>query len=180
MDDAITQWINSAAGHSVLLDIIMTSITRYGVPLLVLAVALQWWSRHDRPHVRHTCIAAGLSFFIGLGLNQIILLFVHRVRPYDAGVSHLIISRSGDWSFPSDHATATFAIATAFFLHGFKRRGLAFLAGALLVCVSRIYVGTHYFSDVLGGAMTGLLAAVAVRGVYWEGTRVDRLITEIL
>jgi undecaprenyl-diphosphatase len=180
MDDAVTQWINSAAGQSALLDTIMISLTQYGVPLLVLLVVLQWWSKHDRLQVRHTCIAAGLSFIVGLGLNQVILLFIHRVRPYDAGVSHLIISRSSDWSFPSDHATVTFAIAGAFLLHGSKWRGLALLAGAFLVCTSRIYVGTHYFTDVLGGAMTGILAAAAVRGLYWEGTRVDRLITGIL
>jgi undecaprenyl-diphosphatase len=180
MDDAITQWINSAAGHSALLDMIMTSITQYGVPLLVLIVVLQWWSRRDRLHVRHMCIAAGLSFSIGLGLNQIILLFVHRVRPYDAGVSHLIISRSNDWSFPSDHATATFAIAASFLLCGLERRGIAFFVAAAMVCMSRVYVGTHYVTDVLGGAMIGIFAAAVVRGLYWEGTRIDRLITGIL
>ena len=180
MDDTITQWINSAAGRSALLDTIMISITQYGVPLLVLIVALQWWSQRDRLHVRHTCIAAGLSFFIGLGLNQIILLFMHRVRPYDAGVSHLIISRSNDWSFPSDHATATFAIAASFLLRGLERRGIAFFVAAAIVCMSRVYVGTHYFTDVFGGAITGIFAAAVVRGLYLEGTRVDRLITGIL
>lgn len=180
MDDAITQWINSAAGQSILLDMIMTSVTQYGVPLVVLIVVLQWWSQHDRLHVRHTCIAAGLSFFMGLGLNQIILLFVHRVRPYDAGISHLVISPSSDWSFPSDHATATFAIAASFLLRGLQRRGIALLAAAAIVCISRVYVGTHYFTDVLGGAVTGILAAAVVRGLYWEGTRVDRLITGFL
>ena len=180
MDQAITHWINAPAGSNVLLDSVMVAATQLGVSMLVLLVALQWWSRHNRFYVRHTCVAAGLSFLTGLGLNQLILLFVHRIRPYDAGVSHLIISRSGDWSFPSDHATATFAIATSFLLHGFGRRGLAFLAGALLVCVSRIYVGAHYVTDVLGGASMGILAAIAVRGLYWEGTRLDRLITKVL
>jgi undecaprenyl-diphosphatase len=179
MDQVITHSINAPAGSNVLLDSIMVMTTQFGVPLLVLLVVLQWWSRHQRLHVRHTCVAAGLSFLIGLGLNQIILLFVHRIRPYDAGVSHLIISRSGDWSFPSDHATATFAIAASFLLHGVRRRGLALLVGAMVVCVSRVYIGTHYVTDVLGGAATGILAAAAVRGLYWEGTRVDRLISKI-
>jgi undecaprenyl-diphosphatase len=179
MDQTITQWINAPGGSNILLDSVMVMATQFGVPLLVLLVMLQWWSRHERLHVRHTCAAAGLSFLVGVGLNQIILLFVHRVRPYDAGVTHLIISRSGDWSFPSDHATVTFAIAASFLLHGFRRRGLAFLAGALLVCMSRIYIGTHYVTDVLGGAATGILAASVVFGLYKEGTRVDRLITKV-
>jgi undecaprenyl-diphosphatase len=180
MDHTITHWINAFAGNNVLLDLIMITASRFGVPLLVLVSVLQWWGKHERIHVRHACVAAGLSFMSGLALNQIILLFIHRVRPYDAGVTHLIISRSADWSFPSDHATATFAIATAFLLQGVRRRGLAFLSGALLVCLSRIYVGTHYATDVLGGAVTGIIAAAAVRSLYWEGTWADRMITGIL
>lgn len=180
MDQEITRWINAPAGNSAALDMIMTTITQFGVPLLILVVVLQWWSRTDRPHIRHVCVAAGLTLLIGLGLNQIILQFVHRLRPYDAGVSHLIVSPSIDWSFPSDHATAAFAIAAAFLLHGLTRRGAAFLAAALLIGISRIYVGTHYASDIVGGAATALIAAVAVRALYWKGTWADRLITNIL
>src|SRR6266446_3203534 len=126
MDQAITQWINYLAGSNVLSDSVMIMATNVGVPLLVALVVGQWWSRIDRTHVRHTCIAAGLSFLIGLGLNQIILLFVHRVRPYDAGVSPLIIAKTPDWSFPSYHSTASFAIVAMFALHGLPRRVLLF------------------------------------------------------
>jgi len=180
MDQSITQWANSFAGGNSVLDRIMIAASQFGVPLLILLVALQWWSRHERLSIRHTCVAAGLSFLIGLGLNQIILLFVHRVRPYDAGLTHLIVSRSGDWSFPSDHATASLAIVTAFLLHRIWRRAFILLAGALLICLSRVYVGTHYASDVLGGAATGIVAAVAIRSIYGEGTWADRFITSIL
>lgn len=180
MDETITRSINSLAGTNSLLDTVMIAATRFGVPLLVLLVVAQWWSRNDRPRVRHACVAAGLSFLIGLGLNQIILLFIHRPRPYDAGVSHLIISRSTDWSFPSDHATATIAIAAAFLLYGMRGRALGFLMGAVLICVSRVYVGIHYVTDVLGGAATGFVAAAAVRSLYSEGTRIDRFITGLL
>lgn len=180
MDQAITHGINNWAGKSGFLDFTMIAIAQYGVPLIVVLVVVQWWSRKNRVHVRHTCVAAGVSFFAGLGLNQIILLFVHRLRPYAVGVSHLIIAPSGDWSFPSDHATATFAIAAAFLLNGMEQRGLPLLTAAVLVCVSRVFVGTHYFTDVLGGALTGLFAAAVVHGIYWENTRLDRLITRIL
>ena len=39
---------------------------------------------------------------------------------------------------------------------------------------------THYASDVLGGALTGVVAALMVRATYKEGTKPDRLITSIL
>jgi len=54
------------------------------------------------------------------------------------------------------------------------------LAVALLMIVSRVFVGTHYASDVLGGAVTGIIAAALVRLVYREGTRADRFLTSIL
>src|SRR5260221_781727 len=180
MDQAVTEWINSFAGRNVALDSIMIMATKVGLPLLVALVVAQWWSKIDRVHVRHTCIAAGLSFLIGLGLNQIILLFVHRVRPYDAGVSHLIISKSSDWSFPSDHATASIAVVATFALHGLPLRTLGFGLLALLICWSRVFVGTHYLTDVLGGSLTGVVAAMLVWVFYREGSRLDRFSTGIL
>ena len=180
LDAAVTYAINSVAGSIVPIDFLMIWVSAVGVPILVLAVAGQWWRRIDREHTRHVVFAAGCSFLLGLALNQLILLFVHRIRPYDAGITHLIVARSADPSFPSDHATATFAIAAAYLLHGMRRLGFWFLAAAALVIVSRVYIGTHYVSDILGGAVTGIVAAAVVRSIYWEGTRVDRFITGLL
>src|SRR5260221_5594830 len=180
MDQAVTEWINSFAGRNVALDSIMIMATKVGVPLLVALVVAQWWSKTDRVHVRHTCIAAGLSFLIGLGVNQMVLLFVQRVRPYDAGISHLIISKSADWSFPSDHATASIAVVATFALHRLPTRALLLGLLAFLICWSRIFVGTHYLGDVLGGGVTGMVAAVLVGLIYREGSRLDRFVTGIL
>lgn len=180
LDAALTKAINSLAGTSPVLDSLMIWVSTIGVPALVIAVAAQWWRSGDRNYIRHGLVAAGLTFLLGLALNQLVLLFVHRIRPYDAGVSHLLITRSADPSFPSDHATASIAIAAAFLLQGMRRTGLWFLAAAALVMVSRVYIGTHYVSDVLGGAATAIIAAMLVRGLYRKGTRVDRMITGIL
>ena len=106
--------------------------------------------------------------------------FVQRQRPYNAGLTHLLIAKSTDPSFPSDHATASAAIAFAFLLHGMRREGLWFSVAALVVMISRVYIGTHYVSDVFGGALTALVAAALVRLLYREGTSVDRVITRIL
>jgi undecaprenyl-diphosphatase len=180
IDAAVTHAINGLAERSATVDFLMIWLSAVGVPLLVLAVAGQWWRRTDRPYTRHVLVAAGLSFLLGLAFNQLILLFVHRMRPYDGGVTHLLITPSVDPSFPSDHATATFAIAAALLLHGMRRAGLGFLAAAALVTFSRVYIGTHYASDVLGGALTGVIAAFIVRAAYREDTRIDRWVTGIL
>src|SRR5437868_15102627 len=87
MDATLTHWINAAAGISPFLDRAMIGVSQIGVPLMVLAVVLQWWAKVDRHHVRHAAVSAGLAFLLGLAINQFILLFVHRMRPYDAGVT---------------------------------------------------------------------------------------------
>ena len=176
----MTHWINALAGQSPFIDTVMVLISTYGVPAMIIAVAVQWWSRIDRPRVRHAAAASGLAFLLGLLINQIILLGVHRVRPYDQSVTHLLIPPSADWSFPSDHATATVAIAACFLLLGLRRRGLAFLGAAALVCFSRVYLGIHFASDILGGAFTGFAAALAVTAAYRPNSRLNQLVTRIL
>ena len=176
-DVTVTQLVNGLAGNCALLDAIMIWISAAGLPLLVLAVACQWWAKTERPSTRHALVGAGLSFFLGLAFNQIILLFVDRVRPYVAGVTNLLTAPSLDPSFPSDHSTAAFAIAVTFAINGMPRRTLWFGIAALVVAFSRVYIGTHYASDVLGGALTGAFAAALIPSLYIRGTRLDRFIT---
>ncbi|SLN41459.1 phosphatase PAP2 family protein [Oceanibacterium hippocampi] len=179
-DTAITAAINALAGHSAAGDFLMIWTSAIGIHLLVLSVAAQWWRRAERPRIRHVLVAAGLSFALGIAINLLILAFLDRVRPYDAGVTTLIAARSNDFSFPSDHTTAAFAIAFAFLLNGLRRSGLAYLAAAILMGLSRIYVGSHYAGDVAGGTLTALLAALLVRQAYRRDSRLDRFITGIL
>lgn len=180
MDVAITRWVNAPAGMHPLWDAVFIGATQFGVPLMVILVALMWWVRNDRVHVRHAALASGMSFLLGLAANQVIILFVHRIRPYDAGVSHLIIASSTDWSFPSDHATAAISIVAAFAMQRLPGRTVSLLLLAMIICWSRVYVGTHYVTDVMGGAITGTLAAIIVRLAYQEGTKLDRFATSIL
>ena len=180
IDISLTQWINRLAGISSFVDAVLIGVSAYGIPLLVLAVACQWWMNMDRQGTRHALIGAGLSFLLGLAFNQIILLLVDRVRPYAAGVTKLLTAPSLDPSFPSDHATAAFAIVMTFAFSGMPRRALWFGMAALIVAFSRVYIGTHYASDVVGGMVTGVLAAAIIPSLYLKGTRLDRFITSLL
>jgi undecaprenyl-diphosphatase len=112
-------------------------------------------------NARHGVVAAGFSALLAVGAANVIAHIVDRPRPYVAhpGDAHLFVGASPDPSFPSDHATAAFAIAVAILLRS-RRPGWLALAMATAVAVSRVVVGTHYPSDVLGGALLGALAAL--------------------
>ena len=71
--------------------------------------------------------------------------FIHRIRPYDAGISYLLITPNPDWSFPSDHATAAITVVAAFWFK--DQRGMAAKLAVLatLICFSRVYVGVHLY-----------------------------------
>ncbi len=180
LDVAMTSAINGFSGQHAFVDSFFVWTSAYGIPVLVLAVAVQWWGQANRQQTRHLLVSTGLSFLLGLALNQLILVFVSRIRPYDAGVTQLLISPSVDPSFPSDHATAAAAIAIAFLVGGQKLTGTCFLAVAVLIMTSRVYIGTHYLSDVLGGLLTGIAGVMIVRKIYTEGTKLDRFVTSIL
>ena len=124
---------------------------------------------------RRACLAAVLSAGFGLAVGKVISELVDRARPFVAdphGV-HLFAGHAADPGFPSDHATAAFAIAVAIFLR--KRAwGIFALLAATVLSIGRVALGVHYPSDVLAGAVLGSAAAL----VLWAPplrARIDRL-----
>jgi hypothetical protein len=109
MDIAITQWINGFAGQNPLVDQMMIAITKFGVPAMIIYVVLQWWSRNDRLFVRHVAICAGLGFLLGLAINQGILVFVHRLRPYCGRIRDPETSASRRGAFDNGDTNRHFA-----------------------------------------------------------------------
>jgi undecaprenyl-diphosphatase len=127
---------------------------------------------------RYGAISCGLATAVGLLINQLILLFVNRTRPYDLGVTNLIIERSHDPSFPSDHATVVFAIAVSLLLRR-DRYAPPLLPRHAPRRLSRVYIGTHYVSDVIGGAATAALAASLVRFLYKRESALNRWLVRV-
>jgi undecaprenyl-diphosphatase len=126
--------------------------------LAVLFLARGKWASEN---ARHGVLAAGFSAALALIIAQGISHVWERPRPYIAhpDIAHLFIPPSVDPSFPSDHATAAFAVAVAIFLRS-RRVGLFALAIAAVLALARVAVGTHYPGDVLGGALLGTLCAL--------------------
>ena len=74
----------------------------------------------------------------------------------------------GEWSFPSGHASSGFAAAAAIYKSRPKRVGVPCIILAALLAWSRLYVGVHYPSDVIGGAIIGALLGLIVFWIFGE------------
>ena len=146
--------------HTPLLDKILafiTSLGNAGIIWIVLAVVLL-----ILPKTRKTGIIVAAALLMDLILCNLILKnLVARVRPYDVNTaSAILIKKPLDFSFPSGHTAASFAAMTALFLAKMKKAWIAALVLAVLIAFSRLYFYVHYPTDVLGGAVVGILSGI--------------------
>ena len=146
--------------HTPLLDKILafiTSLGNVGIIWIVLAVVLL-----ILPKTRKTGIIVAAALLMDLILCNLILKnLVARVRPYDVNTAiAILIKKPLDFSFPSGHTAASFAAMTALFLAKMKKAWIAALILALLIAFSRLYFYVHYPTDVLGGAVVGILSGI--------------------
>jgi undecaprenyl-diphosphatase len=174
LDKAATLLINGWSGHSSLVDNIVVWCANDLLFLMIALVAMRWWKFLNYLPIRHTALVAGLSFILALAANMVIGLLVHRMRPNDAGLTQALIAHSPDWSFPSDHSAASFAIASALWFQHRKKLAAALVVAAVALGTSRVFVGVHYVSDVLGGAIVGLMAAYGVSKSFKENNNLRR------
>jgi undecaprenyl-diphosphatase len=135
----------------------------------MLVAAFVFVGGHRRRRTRRAAAAAGLSAGGALAIAHVLSSVVDRPRPFvaDPGGVHLFVRHAADPGFPSDHATAAFAIATALMLRN-RAWGAVVLAFATVLGVGRVAMGVHYPSDVLAGAALGSLTALAF---WWSPIR---------
>ena len=97
------------------------------------------------------------SILLSLMVNNVFLKhLVARSRPFDViAALHPLISKPTDYSFPSGHTACSFAVGFLLFRKLPKKFGIPCLLLAILIGFSRIYVGVHYPSDVIAGAVSG-------------------------
>ena len=110
-------------------------------------------------------LAVGAADFIASGILKDLVARPRPTRvPELEGVLHLVNGyRSGQFGFVSSHAANTMACALLFSL--IWRNKIATCGLMLWVaanCYSRMYLGVHYPTDILGGLMVGALVAVAM------------------
>lgn len=174
LDLKIFQLINQFAGKWHLIDTLMIAIAKFG-PLLFAIPLLYLWFKEGNEDKR-VAILSVISLAAALLINQIIGHIYFRPRPFVFHDVNLLLPKSPDPSFPSDHATFSFAIASLVWLWD-KRIGILTVALGFLVALSRVFVGTHYPFDVLGGTLIGSIFGLVV----WKlGPKLNLLTTLLI
>ncbi|MFF7950340.1 phosphatase PAP2 family protein [Streptomyces griseorubiginosus] len=147
-------------------DRVMEYVGEYGILLgMVLLILWCWWSGRrrggeDAASSVAALLWAPLAAALAVLVNVPIRGFVERPRPFRTHEGlEVLVSGKTDYSFVSDHATITMAMAVALFVAN-RKFGVIGILLALLEGFCRVYMGVHYPTDVVGGFALGTAVAL--------------------
>ena len=167
IDRTLFRFLNYSLSNPVF-DIFMPFITDqnvWGIPIAIAALAaLIFGDKRTKFIMLGGILAVGLGDYISSGVMKPLF---EQYRPCKE-LSDLVlrINCGGRLSFPSGHATGTMVMAVWFGYH-YKKWLPYFLTFALIISFSRVYVGVHWTSDVLGGMLLGFIISKSF--IYmWE------------
>ncbi len=187
-DLSILHFFNDFASHSPKLDHIIILISEKHIFKMVIPMLILWWAwfkidtnqKYNRKIVITTFIASFVGLFIARGLTFVLPF---RFRPIHQeeltlNLPYGFISEKLDgWSsFPSDHSVLLFTLLTGLFLIS-KRVGIIlFLYSIIIVLIPRVYLGLHYPTDLIAGAVLGIIISLIFHQRYF----MDRLTQPII
>ena len=166
LDTWVFLTFNVRWSHPLWLDRVMLGFTQVGNGFATLAFAIILFLVSQR-YLAYELILGTLTLWLAVMLIKVI---AHRARPFIGLTQARIVGyRPRGRSFPSGHTSQSFFIATLLVQHFHTGVWIAILlyAIALLVGITRMYVGAHYPRDVLAGAILG--SAWGLLGVIFDG-----------
>jgi undecaprenyl-diphosphatase len=172
--------VNGMAGKFGPLDLLMVVAAKYLIfPLFAAAAVVTglrarqdgWWPA-GAWRIGQVALTLALGFALSAGIRMLGL----SQRPFQTHEVHQLLDHAPGVSLPSDHATASFAIAIAVWFFVSARWGPYFTGFAALIAVSRVFVGVHYPADIMAGALVAMVAGLAVWGVtlLWKDAFIKR------
>ena len=163
IDQLLTQFFYNLIPHTAvtnLLFMFLSAVGSFALIWIVLGIVLILFE--EKRHREFIIFFLGGLLVTTILVNNVIKPLIHRERPRTN-----ILTQPTDYSFPSGHAATSFFAAAILTYYHRKKRAL-FLILAILISFSRIYLGVHYFGDVLAGAIIGLFIAYAINNFQFS------------
>ena len=162
IDIFVLEFMNNISNP--LFDNVMPFITKQGDKGLIwiLLALIMLYYKQTRTYGIAIIMALLLTLVLGEGIIKNI---IQRDRPFIKHSFDVIINHPISYSFPSGHTASSFTVL-GIFLFGIKKYRFSCFILAFLIAFSRLYLGVHYFTDVLGGAVLGLVDAYLVYRLY--------------
>lgn len=163
-DESIFRAINGIAGQSAMVDWLMVELAKPGNLFYPIILAGGYWLWRNRREclIGSVMLAGVIGATDALGTQ--IKGFVQRPRPcLTLPEVQKLLGCGGAFSFPSNHAANT-AAAAAFFQILYPQSGWFSWPLVLAIGLSRVFIGAHYLTDVIGGWVVGGLIGA---GVAW-------------
>lgn len=177
IDLIIFNLINGLAGKNALLDYVAIFCAEYLGYILIAVLIGYALFNPTLPRLRRVrmvveaLIAAGFTRFV---LAEIIRKLMFRARPFVQLNLHPLVNQSPlEASFPSGHTTFFFALSTIVYFYN-KKLGIWFYVASILIVLSRVFVGIHWPSDILAGAVLGILVGFVLN--YFFRTHAHKVI----
>ncbi|MFC0271419.1 undecaprenyl-diphosphatase [Metabacillus herbersteinensis] len=158
MDYKMFKSINRLVGHYSLIDMLMILISNKVRYVFIIVLGLMWFRNNSNKKI---VLNAVKSTVFTLLINTLIKLFYFKPRPFMKRRVGILIPSKLDSSFPSKHTLLVFAVSTSIFLRE-RILGTILLGMSMLTGLSRIWVGHHYPSDIIGSAFIGSLTSVVI------------------
>jgi len=170
LDSSLFTLLNNGLTSSIL-DVVMPFITDkshfIGMGVIIIVIVLVRGKKKDIRTLILVAITVLLSDYVAVVFKEIFA----RIRPCHVLTEvRLLVGCGGSYSFPSGHATNIFSSMVLLSLR-YKKYMPFFLAVAVAVSYSRVYVGVHYPLDVLGGAVLGTSVAFIFNWADKKGPR---------
>jgi len=135
---------------------------------MVLALALLALARPDRRRTLWIALLSLLATWIAVNMFR---AWLPMPRPAALEIGIQWHSQGDRGSFPSLHASGAFAVAVVYLLERRDRWAGLLVLAATVVAASRVYLGLHFPTDVIAGAVLGGLVALTARQVAARGRR---------
>jgi membrane-associated phospholipid phosphatase len=144
--------------------------------IIVIAIVFWCFNKNFGYKLAFVYLASG-------AINTIVKEIVRFPRPIGyEGIKSIRVETAGGYSFPSGHTQQSTSLFTSFMIE-FKKKWLYFIGvlSILLVGFSRLYLGVHWPTDVLGGLIIGLLSTIAVIKLFdWSKEKGNPMLLGVL